>query len=171
MCIQLWYSEEACILNCDGLTYLLFSEIFLQLLSDIYGPFQWSGTFSVPGKQECFGFSLEQCGFCLVYSVQYESFFHQMGKEISGKAINKTATRTLWQNDQIFLDLCFLDQKEKTWCCTYVLPLTAFFCSLDQKNVFCQVSVFGNCFKMKLFYQILCTTAPRQEIPTWKNFI
>lgn len=39
ICIQLWYSEEACSLNCDGLTYLLFSEIFLQLFSDTYGPF------------------------------------------------------------------------------------------------------------------------------------
>jgi len=36
-----------------------------------------------------------------------------VGKVISGKAINKTATRTVWQNDEIFLDLCFVDYKEK----------------------------------------------------------
>lgn len=77
----------------------------------------------------------------------------------------------IWPNDEFFLDLCFLDSKGKIWCYACVLAPATFLNSLDQKYVFSQVLIFGNCPKVKLFYQTLFTTAPRQEIPTWKTLI
>lgn len=64
--------------------------------------------------------------------LDFTPFFHQIGNiYISGKVFNKTVTQMIWQNDEFFLDLCFLDYKGKIWYYACVLAIATFLNSLD----------------------------------------